>query len=53
MAGLVLSRTRPSILIRGAISVGLPWLLRGKEAFKDNVSEHAVHEAVVDVDQNA
>ena len=40
-------------MIQGPISVGFPRLLRGKEAFEDNVSEHAVHEAVVDVDQNA
>ena len=53
MAGLVLSQVCPSILIRGAISVGLSRLLRGKEAFEDYVSEHAVHEAVVDIDQNA
>ena len=53
MASLILTRASRCIRTHGAVSVGLPRLLRGKETFKDYVSEHAVHEAVVDVDQNA
>ena len=53
MAGLILSRVSRHIWTYGSISVDLPRLLRSKESLKDYVGEHAVHEAVVDVDQNA